>query len=141
MHLLTRGYGGTEPGPLRVDPAEHDAATVGDEALLLAAAAPTWIVDEGDVIEAGGVTGKVVEIAIAATKINTLDNRAVVIPNRTLYSGVITNFSRNDIRRVDLVAGIGYDEVEFAGYFGHRPSEIRGWLDGAGLATAALLPG
>ncbi|MDE2973523.1 MAG: TIM barrel protein [Gemmatimonadota bacterium] len=35
------------------------------------------------------------------------------------------------------VAGIGYDEVEFAGYFGHRPSEIRGWLDGAGLAAPA----
>ena len=42
-HLLTRGYGGSERGPLRVDPARHDAATVGDEALLLAEAAPTWI--------------------------------------------------------------------------------------------------
>jgi tetraacyldisaccharide 4'-kinase len=41
-HLLTRGYGGRAAGPLRVDPARHDAATVGDEALLLADAAPTW---------------------------------------------------------------------------------------------------
>jgi tetraacyldisaccharide 4'-kinase len=41
-HLLTRGYGGRAAGPLRVDPARHDAATVGDEALLLAEAAPTW---------------------------------------------------------------------------------------------------
>ena len=41
-HLLTRGYGGRLPGPLRVDPARHDAAAVGDEALLLAAVAPTW---------------------------------------------------------------------------------------------------
>ncbi|HWK46464.1 MAG TPA: tetraacyldisaccharide 4'-kinase [Stellaceae bacterium] len=42
-HLLTRGYGGRERGPLRVDPAIHDADMVGDEALLLAQAAPTWI--------------------------------------------------------------------------------------------------
>jgi tetraacyldisaccharide 4'-kinase len=41
-HLLTRGYGGRLPGPLRVDPARHDAAAVGDEALLLAEVAPTW---------------------------------------------------------------------------------------------------
>ena len=42
-HILTRGYGGSERGPLRVDPALHDARAVGDEALLLARAAPTWL--------------------------------------------------------------------------------------------------
>jgi len=40
---LTRGYGGSAAGPLLVDPARHDAAKAGDEALLLAAAAPTWV--------------------------------------------------------------------------------------------------
>jgi tetraacyldisaccharide 4'-kinase len=39
--LLTRGYRGRERGPLMVDPAIHGAAAVGDEALLLARAAPT----------------------------------------------------------------------------------------------------
>ncbi len=43
IHFLTRGYGGRARGPLRVDPARHTARDVGDEALLLAAVAPTWV--------------------------------------------------------------------------------------------------
>ncbi|HEV2676496.1 MAG TPA: tetraacyldisaccharide 4'-kinase, partial [Aliidongia sp.] len=39
----TRGYGGALAGPVRVDPAAHDFRAVGDEALLLAEAAPTWV--------------------------------------------------------------------------------------------------
>jgi tetraacyldisaccharide 4'-kinase len=41
--FLTRGYGGTLPGPARVDPARHAAGEAGDEALLLAALAPTYL--------------------------------------------------------------------------------------------------
>lgn len=42
-HLLTRGYGGRLKGPVRVAPGRHDADDVGDEPLLLAEAAPTWV--------------------------------------------------------------------------------------------------
>jgi tetraacyldisaccharide 4'-kinase len=43
VHVVTRGYGGRLAGPVRVDPARHDAAGVGDEALLIAARAPCWV--------------------------------------------------------------------------------------------------
>jgi tetraacyldisaccharide 4'-kinase len=42
-HLLTRGYGGKEAGPLQVSPGRDTAYDVGDEALLLVEKAPTWV--------------------------------------------------------------------------------------------------
>lgn len=42
-HALLRGYGGSEKGPLQVLTAQHTFEQVGDEALLLAQAAPTWV--------------------------------------------------------------------------------------------------
>lgn len=43
VHFLTRGYGGSLAGPVRVDPNIHTAVDVGDEALLLARVAPAWV--------------------------------------------------------------------------------------------------
>lgn len=42
-HILSRGYGGSFTEPTRVVPNTHSTTTVGDEALLLARAAPTWV--------------------------------------------------------------------------------------------------
>lgn len=43
VHVVSRGHGGKLAGPLLVEPRRHTAAEVGDEPLLLAEAAPTWI--------------------------------------------------------------------------------------------------
>ena len=46
VHFLSRGYGGYERGPLRVEPQVHHFSRVGDEPLLLASQAPTWVSQE-----------------------------------------------------------------------------------------------
>jgi len=63
----------------------------------------------GDYIEAAGVAGSVVQVQIFTTILKTVDNKQVIIPNGQIMGSVITNYSSNETRRVDLVIGIGYD--------------------------------
>ena len=63
----------------------------------------------GDFIQAQGERGTVKEIEIFTTKLNTPDNKEVIIPNGTLSNGNITNFSTEPTRRVDITFGVGYD--------------------------------
>lgn len=63
-----------------------------------------------DVVNAGGVVGKVESINIFNTILNTPDNQRVIVPNNNITSGVITNITANPTRRVDLVVGISYSD-------------------------------
>jgi len=64
----------------------------------------------GDFVEAAGTSGVVETISIFSSTFRTPDNRSVIIPNGAIYSGVITNYSARDTRRIDLVIGISYDD-------------------------------
>ncbi|MEN8211586.1 MAG: mechanosensitive ion channel domain-containing protein [Thermodesulfobacteriota bacterium] len=64
----------------------------------------------GDFVDVGGVTGNVQSIDIFNTTIHSSDNQKHIVPNASITSGVITNVTANDTRRVDLVIGIGYDD-------------------------------
>lgn len=63
----------------------------------------------GDTIEAQGVIGTVKEIQIFVTKLITANNQTIFVPNGILSNGVITNFSFEGIRRIDLVFSLSYD--------------------------------
>ena len=70
---------------------------------------------EGDFVEAGGTTGTVEKITIFSSTLRTPDNKEVIVPNGSIYSDVITNYSAKGTRRVDMVFGIGYgDDIKKA---------------------------
>ncbi|MBK1878277.1 mechanosensitive ion channel family protein [Pelagicoccus mobilis] len=64
----------------------------------------------GDYVVAGGAEGVVEDIGIFTTTVVTLDNRTQIIPNSVATSGVIENYSKKGIRRLDLVAGVSYGD-------------------------------
>jgi len=71
--------------------------------------------DVGDVVEAGGVRGRVSHMSLVNTTFMTLDNQRLVVPNNLIWDSVITNVTAQRTRRIDLMFGISYeDDVEKA---------------------------
>ncbi len=62
----------------------------------------------GDFIAAQGFSGKVVEVNITATKLLTVDNRVVILPNGALSNGTIDNYSARPLRRVEWQVSVAY---------------------------------
>lgn len=62
----------------------------------------------GDYINAGSVEGTVQEITIFYTKLTTIDNKAIVIPNGSLSNTTITNFSHMETRMIAIRVGVDY---------------------------------
>lgn len=64
----------------------------------------------GDYIEAQGVAGTVKEIQIFNTIVHTGDNKVILLPNGPVSTGIINNYSRAPLRRVDFTFSISYGD-------------------------------
>ena len=63
----------------------------------------------GDYVEAGGVSGTVSEIGLVYTKLKTIDNKIIFIPNGEISGEKIVNYNKQEQRRVDLTFTVSYD--------------------------------
>lgn len=64
----------------------------------------------GDFVEAAGISGSVEQVQILTTVLKTGDNKQIIVPNSQIMGSIITNYSANDTRRVDMVVGVSYDD-------------------------------
>jgi len=69
--------------------------------------------DLGDEIESAGVFGTVKRMSLVSTTILTPDNQTLIVPNSSIWGGVIRNRTAEPIRRVDLTFSVAYrDDVD-----------------------------
>jgi tetraacyldisaccharide 4'-kinase len=123
VHVLSRGYGGRATGPIRVDPTVHDVRQVGDEALLLAAAAPTWVARDRP---AGANPTIAKDLSLVV-----VDGGYGFGNRRVMPAGPLRETLRRGLARADAVALLGPDAA------GVGPS----LADGRPLLPARLVPG
>ena len=64
----------------------------------------------GDFFQGAGATGTVEKIQIFSTTVKTPDNKVIIVPNGKLLTDNITNYSIKELRRLDLVIGVGYND-------------------------------
>lgn len=64
----------------------------------------------GDTIRVGTLTGEVLSVDLLSVKLRTFDNLYVRLPNETLIKSELTNLSRFELRRIDLLLRVGYGE-------------------------------
>ena len=66
--------------------------------------------DVGDLIESGGISGRVSHMSLVNTTMLTFDNQTIVVPNSKIWGDTIKNITAQTYRRVDMVFGISYSD-------------------------------
>ncbi len=148
VHLLTRGYGGALAGPVRVDPAIHDFLSVGDESLLLAQAAPSWVAQD----RAAGAQAAIAAGAGLILMDDGLQNpslhqdlRLIVVDGgygfgnrRVLPAGPLRENLRRGLARADAAILIGEDRTGAAELLAELPL-VRAFLKPRAPVTGRVL--
>ena len=62
----------------------------------------------GDWVEAAGIAGSIEQVQILTTTLKTGDNKRIIVPNSQIMGSIITNYSANETRRVDMTIGVSY---------------------------------
>lgn len=64
----------------------------------------------GDILKIKEFTGRVADIELRTTRIQTFDGMMIIVPNKDMFTSILTNYTVTPERRVELDVGIGYDE-------------------------------
>jgi tetraacyldisaccharide 4'-kinase len=128
VHMLTRGYGGQLSGPVAVDLEHHTARDVGDEALLLARAAPTWVGADRRVIAhcaaEAGATLAIMDDGFQNPSLRkdisliVVDGEVGLGNGRVMPAGPLREDPKRALARADAIVVMGEDRVGVAARLG-----------------------